>query len=357
MKLFNRKNTNGKHLNEKTSKNSPRKKAKPYRRFFRPSLEQLERRDLLTAVTSDFQLMNDSGMIASDLITNDPTVTAEVSWSSPDTMYATVEFDHDGDGQMEDFADVFISGESFYYDPLAVDAALENWEGLLTLKYRTVAHEIDGDVVGQWEEFTFTLDRVAPNVTDMGAMPDQVFATPPTEMTVTFNEIIDATSGVFPNIFVEEAATGLQPEQMVEMINDTQAIITFGPGGLSSDSYITWVSDVTDVAGNQMLFAESVSWLVEDPDPIVEEPNLAPEIINFTGSQGPTVWTFEGWVIDEYPQGLVVIFGGVLAGHTATVDADGYFSFSIILDDPFGVATAETTDIEGLSSNVANWFV
>jgi hypothetical protein len=68
------------------------------------------------------------------------------------------------------------------------------------------------------------------------------------------------------------------------------------------------------------------------------------------------VWTFQGSVSDENAEGLVVRFGGLmsLSGQTATVQADGTFSYTCTLTGmDTGTATAITTDWWGQDSNQA----
>jgi hypothetical protein len=84
-----------------------------------------------------------------------------------------------------------------------------------------------------------------------------------------------------------------------------------------------------------------------------------PTITDFTGTQEPDVWVFSGHVIDDVsPDGCTVNFGGVLHGRTAPVYSDG--SFILVLYLPAGVsgtATAQLVDWQGLSSNVATFYV
>lgn len=91
----------------------------------------------------------------------------------------------------------------------------------------------------------------------------------------------------------------------------------------------------------------------------VEPVNDAPVMPDFGGSEGPLdFWTFSGTVtdVDDDVEGMIVVFGGVLAEFnvTATVEADGTFS----LTDMFpgiqsGTATAQTEDPDGLTSELA----
>ena len=86
----------------------------------------------------------------------------------------------------------------------------------------------------------------------------------------------------------------------------------------------------------------------------------SPQIINFTWSEGTgAIVTFTGQVVDSAPAGLTVNFGGdpvSLENKTATTDANGNFSLTLIMKTngtDNGTATAQTTDKQGLQSNMA----
>jgi len=89
-----------------------------------------------------------------------------------------------------------------------------------------------------------------------------------------------------------------------------------------------------------------------------------PKIINFTWSESVGgIVTFTGQVVDPAPAGLTVKFGGdpaSLQGKTATTDANGNFSLTLIMQTngtDNGLATAQTTDSQGLQSNMAMTYV
>lgn len=80
---------------------------------------------------------------------------------------------------------------------------------------------------------------------------------------------------------------------------------------------------------------------------------IPPEILDFDATQtSPGMWTFTGKVIDdESVQGLIIEFGGLLEGESTMVRSDGTFELSILLDpNAFGIATATTTDWDGIMS-------
>jgi len=88
-----------------------------------------------------------------------------------------------------------------------------------------------------------------------------------------------------------------------------------------------------------------------DPDPVLSPP----VITSFSGTSEAGFWQFTGQVTDDKSvSGLVVSFGGLLDGETATVNQDGIFSFTIFLPlSTIGSVTAITTDLDDLDSNLA----
>ncbi len=103
----------------------------------------------------------------------------------------------------------------------------------------------------------------------------------------------------------------------------------------------------------------------DDPTEVIvyggPEENAAPQIINFVGiARIGGIWEFTGTVVDESPGGLTITFGGEpdsLQGVTVVTDENGHFSITLSLltngsDD--GLVTAQTTDAQGLASNVAS---
>ena len=92
--------------------------------------------------------------------------------------------------------------------------------------------------------------------------------------------------------------------------------------------------------------------------------NAAPVIENFQAEEiSNGMFMFTGKVIDESPGGLVVRFGGSVMsvnGLTATTQADGRFTLIVQLKldgTDVGLVTAQTTDAQGLDSNVADVYV
>jgi len=65
----------------------------------------------------------------------------------------------------------------------------------------------------------------------------------------------------------------------------------------------------------QTMLCVAVAMIVLEASPALASP---PEIVDFSAIEGPggVFWTFEGYVIDEEPGGLEVLFGGVGGGMT-----------------------------------------
>lgn len=80
-------------------------------------------------------------------------------------------------------------------------------------------------------------------------------------------------------------------------------------------------------------------------------PNIPPSIENFTAHRGITTWTITGQVLDENPNGLVVLFGDLLNGHSVTVTSQyGYFAYDVQISGS-GSVSAHTIDNAGQSSD------
>jgi hypothetical protein len=90
------------------------------------------------------------------------------------------------------------------------------------------------------------------------------------------------------------------------------------------------------------------------PPPLGNDPPL---IVDFIGTYSTLGWTFEGQVIDENPQGLVITFGGLLNGHHTSVNSpSGYFQYTAQIQGP-GTVTAQTIDDHEQESNVAIYYL
>jgi hypothetical protein len=80
--------------------------------------------------------------------------------------------------------------------------------------------------------------------------------------------------------------------------------------------------------------------------------NSAPILFGFSYSENNGNYQFFGWVTDDVdPTGLTVYFDGLISGAYTEVQAGGYFSFEITLEDPCGQVSAIFADAEWLWSN------
>jgi hypothetical protein len=78
-----------------------------------------------------------------------------------------------------------------------------------------------------------------------------------------------------------------------------------------------------------------------EPDPASPEPWL----ITFSGTEGANdVWTFTGTIGGVGCEGATVTFGGVLAGYSTQVGANGEFSLTQCLGNVDGYASAQVVD-------------
>lgn len=122
-------------------------------RFFEP----LEERHLLSVTINDLQLTSDTGESGTDRVTTNTDLVATVDWTSGEG-HVEVQFDHNGDGTHEGFADVATSGGGLAYDPRDHGLAA-GYVGLLPLKYRAVEYDASETVVstGDWADFPITI--------------------------------------------------------------------------------------------------------------------------------------------------------------------------------------------------------
>ena len=115
----------------------------------------------------------------------------------------------------------------------------------------------------------------------------------------------------------------------------------------SIDSTATTTTTTSDLAPS-----EEPMFTAEGEDPTWGEVgNRAPVIMDFIAMEGMTYWTFEGWVDDEQNADMTIVFGGLLDGYTATTDGQGNFYLSTEIAES-GWVSVQTTDVEGLESNI-----
>lgn len=97
------------------------------------------------------------------------------------------------------------------------------------------------------------------------------------------------------------------------------------------------------------------NWAYVDIEVINEDPIIQ----NYEAVPLPDdVWLFRGTVVDENPGVMQIRFGGLLDGHTTTVESDGSFEYAEIFQPgQEGLVSAITTDELGVDSNEVGDFV
>jgi hypothetical protein len=118
---------------------------------------------------------------------------------------------------------------------------------------------------------------------------------------------------------------------------------------------------ILNVSGLGALTASATDLWGQSDDLALDVTNYQPMISSFCAIyESSGVWTFRGRVDDEYAAGLTVRFGGLgsLQGKTATVDADGWFTLTCVLNPgETGTATACVTDWWNIESEIATAIV
>jgi hypothetical protein len=296
----------------------------------------------MTVTLSNVHLNTDTGSSSSDKISSQAAISGTATGNPPPFGSAQVQFDHNNDGTADGWAT--ISGGNFSYDPLATDSALNNWEGALTIRYRT--RELDaygGEVsVGDWQNFNMTLDRVKPT------------ASTPALVEVTENSA--NTQVNLHNIFSD----GVTPDNQLlyQIVGNTNPglfdSVSISGGALTLDYKEDTCGDAhitiraTDAAGNIRDIVQSVC---------VSPLAIPPTIVTFDATliSGNT-YRFSGTVTDDDPMvgQTVYIFVDPDIFFTAIVQADN--SFSVDKELPGGTFTysfAATIDIEDYASDFA----
>ncbi len=103
-------------------------------------------------------LLNDTGTSAVDLITSDARVTGSVTGTQPATGTSRIQFDHYGDGSINNVQTVTVGG-SFTYNPKTTDPSVTNSTGTFQLKFRAVEYNASNQpaLYGSWQTLTYTL--------------------------------------------------------------------------------------------------------------------------------------------------------------------------------------------------------
>jgi len=187
---------------------------------------------MLIASADDLGLVNDTGSSDTDLITTDPRVTGVVNGDFA-SGHVEVEFDHHADGNTEGYLSVFVSGESFTYDPRDTEQSLGWFNGSFALNYRAVEYDATDNVVSAsaWQSFTYTI-----------ANPDISV----TEEVGGYTYVVDDGMGW---ISYGDTIAGAPIDKTFTITNDGQETLTLDVGSLT----------VPDGSSVQTAFASSVA--------------------------------------------------------------------------------------------------
>lgn len=111
----------------------------------------------LNAAINNFSLVSDTGTSSTDRVTSDPRVTGNASWTGSGRV--DVQFDHTGDGTAEGTSSVYISGNTFTYDPRSFGLS-PSYTGSFPLRYRFKEFNNSGNLLftGDWVNYTITLE-------------------------------------------------------------------------------------------------------------------------------------------------------------------------------------------------------
>ncbi len=127
------------------------------RRERRSLIEQLEPRQMMAAEVSNFRLWYDSGYSSTDKVSSDTRLAGALAFGSGNS--GRIDFDHNGDGNVDGTISVVNSGGSFKYEPRD-NGLSESFTGALDLKYRAVELDSYGGVLntGSWTSFPITVE-------------------------------------------------------------------------------------------------------------------------------------------------------------------------------------------------------
>lgn len=160
--------------------------------------------------------------------------------------------------------------------------------------------------------------------------------------TIVFDPL-DNDYGISSMLDPSSLVIELPPSNGTAEIDPQTGLVVYTPdaGFAGTDSFLYTVADFDGNVSNLAMV---------DIDVI----NIAPTLISFTVVEGSiNVWHFEGEVADENLVGCTIIFGGLLNGETTTVNSDGTFIFSKIIQDGVnGTVSARARDELGELSTV-----
>jgi hypothetical protein len=171
-------------------------------------------------------------------------------------------------------------------------------------------------------------------------------------------------SSVAPSLSIDvmEAAGGMVTVSGT-VTDATKAGLTITLGGVASGTAITnangYFSVTVEASALGTVTATTADvWGQSSNVAQADFTSMAPTITNFSGSCGDgTTWYFTGTVGDVSPGGLTVVFSGVISG-SAVTNSNGAFSICCVIPHgTFDFAEAQVTDIWGLESQIAQFYV
>lgn len=228
----------------------------------------------------------------------------------------------------------------------------------------SIFRDIDGDGVvttDDWYDVYFSIGHTLPTGDPAGMTNDAPTTAGFAEVNVDedaadvvlslFNAFNDAEDYVenLAYSLIDNTNWALFANVVVDPIND-QLTLSFAQNAFGSAELTVRAMD----SGG--LFVDTVLSVV------VASVNDAPVIANFFATEWQGHWTLSGNVtdVDDDVEGMVVTFGGVLAGQDveAVVNGNGAFLIEADLEGvPSGPVTAQTEDPHGALSNMASVFV
>ena len=142
--------------------------------------------------------------------------------------------------------------------------------------------------------------------------------------------------------------------ELPELLRDPRAIAVVMQMGPAAWQPVTPAGDSGEMVSMTQLSGPGPlppgGSIITDPITVDE-----PVIVAFSASSPMyNQWYFEGEVLHDQPQELIIVFGGLLEGEVTNVTTEGAFSFSWPLPPGTqGYVTAQAWTPEGVGSNVA----
>jgi hypothetical protein len=298
----------------------------------------------MTVTLSDVHLSSDTGSSSTDEISFQAAIAGTATGNPPPFGSAQVQFDHNNNGTVDGWTS--ISSSSFGYDPVATDSALNNWEGALTIRYRTrELNAYGGEVsVGDWQNFDMTLDRVKPTAS---TLTDIIVYEGAANSQLNLHNVF--SDGVTPDNKLTYAIVGNTNSGLFTSVSISGGVLTLDYSDTIGVANIT--IRATDEAGNTRDAVQRVGVCPISRPPIVASFGVT--------SLGQNNYRFSGTVTDNDPMvgQTVWIFVDPDIAISAVVQADNSFSVDHVIPPGTGTyALAWTFDIDDEMSDMA-WFM